>query len=56
MKNVERAQLQAAVRILNERAVQGGRYYVNSFMLAAALAQAEKVIAGRTHHVTKGQP
>jgi hypothetical protein len=32
--------------------LQGGRYYVGSFMLSAALRAAEKVIGGRHEFVT----
>jgi hypothetical protein len=53
MTTAERDQIAEAVRIMNERArPDGGRYYMGSFMLAAALRTAEKVIAGRTTHVT----
>lgn len=49
MTAAERDQIAEAVRIMNERArPDGGRYYMGSFMLAAALRTAEKVIGGRT--------
>ncbi len=49
MTAAERDQIAEAVRIMNERArPDGGRYYMGSFMLAASLRTAEKVIAGRT--------
>ncbi len=52
MTTAERDQVAEAVRILNERLhPDGGRAYMGSFMLAAALSRAKEIIAG--HHETR---
>ncbi len=57
MSAADRDQIAQAVAILNERVrADGGRYYMGSFMLQAALAKAKEVVGGRTTHVTKPRP
>ena len=53
MSAADRDAIAEAVRILNDRLhPDGGRVYMGSFMLAAALTKAKEVVSGRTVHVT----
>jgi hypothetical protein len=53
MSNAEKAELQEAVRLLNDRSVvPGSKVYLGAFVLQVAQNAARKIIGGRVHHIT----